>query len=242
MKYHTHRAVLAASATLLFSVASLVHAHEAGDFILRSGIVGASLSSETITASDSLTDNFGNPIGSIGSRLKKNDVQAGLNLTYMVTDHVGIEFMLTSQFSHKVTAYATVGSLTDSIGIGKIKQLPLSLNAVFYPMDKQSAFQPYVGAGINYTFADLKLNPGFNDFLVGIGGEPVTAGDLKRAVGIKNRFGWNVAVGADYSLTKNWLINANVRYVRTNNKAGDEEGIHMAKGTTYYMLGLGYKF
>jgi len=231
-----YSALAASIASLVFCAAP--QAHEAGDVIVRLGVVGASLSSETISGSDEYDGS--DPVETYSNKLKKNNVQAGLNLTYMATDHVGVEFMLTTPFKHKVTGH------DDYIGysgqLGKVKQMPLSLNAVYYPMDKQSAFQPYVGAGINYTFASYKTHGAWNAAILAAGEETVPDSEVEDEAGIKNRFGWNVAVGVDYSLSKTWLLNANVRYVRTNNKAGNEEGVHMAKATTYYMVGVGYKF
>jgi len=206
--------------------------------MLRTGIVGARLTSETISGYEE--ENNGGVIETFSTNLKKSNVQTGLNLTYMATDHVGVEFMLTSPFSHKVTGHDSV--LPFAGQYGKIKQMPLSLTAVYYPLDKQSTFQPYVGAGINYTFASFKLNGAWNDARVAAGEDAVTAGEIEDALGVKNRLGFNVVLGADVSLTKNWLLNVHVRYVRTNNKAGDDEGVHMAKGTIYTMLGVGYKF
>ena len=34
---------------------------------------------------------------------------------------------------------------------GSIKHLPPTLSVIYYPLDKTSAFQPYVGAGVNHT-------------------------------------------------------------------------------------------
>ncbi len=36
--------------------------------------------------------------------------------------------------------------------LGSLNQLPPTLSLVYYPLDPKSAFQPYVGAGINYTW------------------------------------------------------------------------------------------
>ena len=36
--------------------------------------------------------------------------------------------------------------------LGTLKHLPPTLSVVYYPLDNKSAFQPYVGAGINYTW------------------------------------------------------------------------------------------
>jgi len=236
--FAVRQSVLAAAlAALSLGAIPAAHAHEAGDLIVRSGVVGARLVSETMSFYEE--DTFGGTTDIYSGKLKKNNFQAGLSATYMVTDNVGVEFMLTSQFSHKFTGrdddYGFAGEY------GKVKQLPLTLSALYFPMEKRAAFQPYVGGGINYTLASFKVNGAYNDAAVAAGDPPFTDGEIEDAFGIKNRFGLNLVVGADYNLTRNWLLNAQVRYAWTPGNKGTE-GAHMAKGTVYYMAGIGYKF
>jgi len=238
MKHAVRYTVIAAAVSALgLTALPAVQAHEAGDIIVRTGAVGARLMSETMSFYEE--DTFGGVTDIYSGKLKKNNVQAALSATYMVTDNVGVEFMLTSPFSHKFTGrddeYGFVGQY------GKVKQLPLTLNALYFPMEKRAAFQPYVGGGINYTLASFKINGAYNDAAVAAGDPPLTDGEVEDAYGIKNRFGLNLIVGADYSLTKNWLLNAQMRYAYTPGNKGTD-GEHMAKGTLYYMVGIGYKF
>jgi len=236
MKHAVRQTVIAAAVSALgLTALPVVQAHEAGDVILRTGVVGARLMSETISfyEEDSFTGNV------YSAKLKKNNFQAALSATYMVTDQVGVEFMLTSPFSHKVTGQNADYNYAGQYG--KVKQLPLTLSALYFPMDKRAAFQPYVGGGINYTLASFKVNGAYSDAAVAAGEPPITSGEIESEVGIKNRFGLNAVVGADYSLTRNWLLNAQVRYAYTPGNKGTD-GDHMAKGTLYYMIGAGYKF
>jgi len=236
MKHAVRYTVLSAAVSALgLTALPVVQAHEAGDVIVRTGAVGARLMSETISFYEVDPAN-----GDVYSgKLKKNNVQAGLSATYMVTDNVGVEFMLTSPFSHKLTGRDDDSGFVGQYG--KVKQLPLTLSALYFPMEKRATFQPYVGGGINYTLASIKINGAYNSALVAAGDPPVTDGEAEDAFGIKNRFGLNLVVGADYSLTKNWLLNAQIRYAWTPGNKGTE-GAHMAKGTVYYMAGIGYKF
>ncbi|MGY2437821.1 OmpW/AlkL family protein, partial [Escherichia coli] len=85
--------------------------------------------------------------------------------------------------------------------LGSVKHLPPTLSLVYYPLDSKSAFQPYVGAGINYTwFFDDKLSS-----------EAEGAGF--RGLDMKDSWGWAAQIGADYMLTDNLMINAQVRYI-----------------------------
>ncbi|MQT72096.1 outer membrane protein OmpW, partial [Pseudomonas sp. FSL R10-0071] len=70
---------------------------------------------------------------------------------YMITDHVGIELLAATPFEHDVKLKNT--GLPQANGkLGTLKHLPPTLSVVYYPLDSKSVFQPYVGAGINYTW------------------------------------------------------------------------------------------
>lgn len=177
-------------------------------------------------------------VGGAKSDLKAkadNDTQLGLNFQYMITDNFAIELLGATPFSHKLKLSG--GNSTGLAGahLGKIKHLPPTLSALWYPLDSSYELQPYIGLGVNYTFFfDEKLS-----------------GDAKKAgfhgLDLDNSWGWAAHVGADYSLDENWLINAQVRYIDIETKAKT----HLAntKVTAKYdldpwvvMFGVGYKF
>lgn len=94
-------------------------------------------------------------IGGAKSDLKAkadNDTQLGLNFQYMITDNLAVELLGATPFSHQVKLSG--GNATGLAGahLGKIKHLPPTLSALWYPFDSSCEFQPYVGLGINYTF------------------------------------------------------------------------------------------
>ena len=85
--------------------------------------------------------------------------------------------------------------------LGSLKHLPPTLSAVYYPLDKSSAFQPYVGVGINYTwFFDTELS---------------SEAEAKGFRGLDMKDSWGLAgqVGMDYMLTDSLMLNAQVRYI-----------------------------
>lgn len=75
-----------------------------------------------------------------------SDTQLGLNFAYMLTDQLGVELLAATPFSHDIGTKGLGG-----LKLGSVKHLPPTLSLVYYPLDSKSAFQPYVGAGINYT-------------------------------------------------------------------------------------------
>ncbi|WP_018652094.1 OmpW/AlkL family protein [Actinobacillus capsulatus] len=114
-------------------------AHQAGDVVVRAGVVRVNANSESTTKTPIQVD------------LKvKNNQQLGLTATYMFTDNVAIELLGATPFSHKINA--NVPAL--NLGLGRVaivKQLPPSLYAQYYFFNADSTVRPYVGAGLNYT-------------------------------------------------------------------------------------------
>ena len=173
-----------------------------------------------------------------GKATMSSDTQLGLNFAYMITDHVGIELLAATPFEHDVKLKGT-GLAAANGKLGSLKHLPPTLSVVYYPLDTKSAFQPYVGAGINYTWiydehvGSRASAEGFDNFKA------------------KNSWGMAWQLGADYMLTDNIMINAQARYIDIDTRATVENNA-VAPGTRakvnvdvdpwVYMVGLGYKF
>jgi len=231
-----NKSLLSASLFAIALAAPLAHAFDAGDIIVRAGAITvnpkASSSSVKVDQGPLAGTNLG------GKATMDSDTQLGLNFAYMVTNNVGIELLAASPFEHDVNLKGTgLGAANGKLGT--LKHLPPTLSVVYYPLDNKSAFQPYVGAGINYTWIyDEKLSNeaqanGFSNFKA------------------KNSWGMAFQVGADYMLTDNIMLNAQMRYIDINTRATVENDA-VAPGTRakvnvdvdpfVYMVGLGYKF
>src|SRR5690606_9764986 len=160
-----------------------------------------------------------------------SDTQLGLNFAYMLTDKLGIELLAATPFSHDIGTKGLGG-----LKLGSVKHLPPTLSAVYYPLDSKSAFQPYVGAGINYTW--------FFDESVSSDAKARGFDGMK----IKNSWGWAAQVGADYMLTDKLMLNAQIRYIDIDTTAyASHSTLGRAKVDVdveplVYMVGLGYKF
>lgn len=104
---------------------------------------------------------------------------------YFIRDNLGIELLAATPFSHDIT----LGGSTDA---GSVKHLPptLSLN---YHFPTNSAWKPYVGAGLNYTIFFDESSP---------------LGDLK----VDNSFGVALQAGLDYQVTQNGAVRLNLRW------------------------------
>src|SRR5690554_3834190 len=229
------RIKLLTSSILALSVAApTVLAHQAGDMIVRAGVVTVTTGESTSGVIVDGTTDLG------GEATLNNNTQLGLNFAYMVTNKVAVELLGARPFEHDVAIKGT-GAVDGALG--KVKHLPPTLSAVYFPMDAGSAFQPYVGVDVNYTwFFDEKVTSGAK---VGdnAAGFPLT--NLK----VKNSWGWAAQIGADYMLTDNIMLNGQIRYIDIDTEAT----VDVAGGAAHavvdvdikpvvYMVGLGYKF
>lgn len=227
------RTTLFATSLLALAIAApSVQAHQAGDIIVRAGAI--TVQTKENTSSIKLDRPASADLG--GKATLGNDTQLGLNFAYMLTDHFGVELLAASPFKHDVAIKGTAGGIADG-KLGSLKHLPPTLSAVFYPLDSKSAFQPYVGAGVTYTwFFDEKVGSsataaGFDNFRV------------------NNTWGWTAQVGADYMLTDNIMLNGQIRYIDidttayvNNNALGVRAKVNVEVEPLVYMVGLGYKF
>src|SRR5690554_2757478 len=233
------RTQLLASTILALSVAApSVMAHEAGDILVRAGVVTVTTSESTsgvvVDRSSVPTVPAGTNLG--GEATLNNNTQLGLNFAYMLTDKVAVELLAATPFEHDVAINGT-GAVDGSLG--KVKHLPPTLSAVYYPLESSSVFQPYVGVGVNYTW--------FFDEETTASAESNTPSltNLK----VKNSWGWAAQIGADYMLTENIMLNGQIRYIDIDTEAT----VDVAGGAAHavvdvdikpvvYMVGLGYKF
>lgn len=219
-----YKSLFTASLLALAIAAPVAQAHQAGDIIVRAGAITVD------PHEDSSNVKIGGVKAAGTAATLDSDTQLGLNFAYMLTDKLGIELLAATPFSHDVGTKGLGG-----LKLGSVKHLPPTLSLVYYPLDSKSAFQPYVGAGINYTwFFDDKLSS-----------EAEGAGF--RGLDMKDSWGWAAQIGADYMLTDNLMINAQVRYIDiettgTTYAGNTKVSVDVDIDPFVYMVGLGYKF
>lgn len=215
--------ILAASLLALAVASPAALAHKEGDIIVRAGAI-------TVDPHEDSGEIHAGGAAIPGTKATlDSDTQLGLNFAYMVTDHVGIELLAATPFSHDVGTKGLGG-----LKLGTIKHLPPTLSAVYYPLETGSAFQPYAGLGINYTwFFDTELTSEADATFDGL--------DMKDSWGLAYQ------VGADYMLTDNIMLNAQVRYIDidttgTTHLGATKVDVDVDVDPFVYMVGLGYKF
>ena len=202
-------------------------AYEAGDIILRAGI--ASVQPDEDSSALKLD---GVALAGTSAGVDNNE-QLGLTGTYMLTSNLGLGLLAATPFDHDIKANGLAGG-TDA---GSAKHLPPTLTLQYFPMDSASAFQPYVGIGVNYT---VFFSEDVDSDLEAILGK----GDLD----IDDSIGLAAQVGFDYAIDENWLLNASVWYIDIDTDAefkfdsGSRVKADVDIDPWVYMVGVGYKF
>jgi outer membrane protein len=127
-----------------------------------------------------------------------------LDISYYFTKNIAAELILAIGTRHDVSikgdSLATIGNQE----LGSVNVLPPTLTAQWHFMPDQT-FDPYLGAGLNYTHSfdhNLALSKG-----------PL-AGTAIRID--RNMFGFVAQAGIDINLKDGWLINADVKYITMN--------------------------
>jgi outer membrane protein len=220
------KSLLAFSILATALAAPLAHAYQAGDIILRAGAATVDPHED----SSALKLN-GATLG--GQATVDSNTQLGLTGTYMLSDNLGVGLLAATPFEHSVGVKGLGGLDGD---LADIKHLPPTLTLQYFPLDKSSRLQPYVGAGLNYTtFFDEDLT------------------SQREAQGFSNlelddSWGLALEAGVDYMLSDSLLLNASVWYLDIDTTATtDLAGAGQVKVDVdidpfVYMVGLGYKF
>ena len=181
-------------------------AYEKGDWLLRvgGGTVDPASDNGDIVSVDS------------GSALVFNG-------TYFFSPNLGLEVLAATPFSHDIKLAG------DGTKVGETKHLPptFSLN---YHFNTDSAFRPYVGAGLNYTLF-------FDESLTG----PLDGASLK----LDPSVGIAAQLGADFDISDSMFLNVAVRWISIETDAEIPEAdlaFPVEIDPIVYSVALGWRF
>lgn len=207
-------------AAAVMATTPAVQAFEAGDFILRAGVVHVAPDD----SSDSINGLDGNPLLGLNAKVAvDSNSQLGIRGTYMLNNSLGLGVLAATPFKHNISGSADIAGLGT---IGETKHLPPTITLQYYPMASSSALQPYAGVGVNYTtFFEEKS----------------ALGDLE----LDDSVGVAVEFGVDYMLSEQFGLNAAVWWADIDTEAeikGVTEKFDVQIDPMVYMVGFTYKF
>lgn len=195
-------------------------ATEAGDWIVRAGI------SDVVPKSSNGTIP-GDP-GDPSIRVDVDDAaMMTFDGTYMITDHFGVELLAALPFEHDI--YGKAEGISGKVKLASVKQLPPTLSAV-WRFNSDGQFQPYVGAGVNWTifFSEKEKGP-LNDPDVNL--------KLDDSVGLA------AVVGIDIALTDRMFLNGNIRWMDIDSdvKVNGEKVVTAKVDPLIYAINIGWR-
>ena len=221
---------LLAAGALLALVTSPALAYEAGTWVLRAGVGVVAPDSDNLVVDDGIDTITVNV---------DDGTSVTLMGTYMFSPNWGFDVLASWPFNHDINV-----SITDNVDpgfdpvsakIAETDHLPptFSLQYHFLP---DGTFQPYVGAGINWT---TFFNTDVEQALVDLGIEDID---------LEDSFGLALQVGADFMLGDRWLVNFDLRWIDIESDLeATALGVSGELGTVkidpwVYSLNLGYRF
>ncbi|MEZ5504391.1 MAG: OmpW family outer membrane protein [Halioglobus sp.] len=235
------KALTMAVAVALWGGSVLAQAYEQGDWILRAGA--------TTVDPDTKSNDINLPGGLVARADVDSDTQLGIIPAYMFADQWAIEVLAATPFKHNIKAKGEGAISGTSVDAGSTKQLPPTVSVQWYPRAGESGWQPYLGAGLNYT---VFFDESTDGQLVGLLGS-LTNGAVNDAdLNLENSFGYALQAGVDVPIDDHWAFNAGVWYIDIDTKAeitAKADGATAAKvkfdvqlDPWVYNVGIAYKF
>ncbi len=195
---------------------------EAGDFVVR--LRAAHVSPDEDSKLGSMTPSLG-----ANSKLEVDgNTIPEIDFSYYITKNIAAELILATGTRHDVKLNPGTGAA--SANLGSVNLLPPTLTLQWHFLPDQM-FDPYVGAGLNYTrFMDRKL------------GTPVP--DSGNITVDRNSWGGAVQAGFDVNLKDGWLINADVKkvWISTDVKLNGAKIDSLDIDPWIFGIGVGKKF
>jgi outer membrane protein len=185
---------------LTAGVAPMLAKAEAGDWVVRARAVNVS-PNEDSRLGQTVNKNVA-PVMSPGAELSvDNNIIPELDISYYITKNIAAELILALGTKHDVSIKSDALSYVGNQNLGSINALPPTLTLQWH-FNPDQTFDPYVGAGVNYTkMLDRNLR--------------FSSGALAGSkIKIENdSWGYALQAGLDINLKDGWLLNADVKYV-----------------------------
>jgi outer membrane protein len=174
---------------------------EAGDWVVRLRAVNVA-PNEDSKLGKTVNNLLGGPVMSPGAELAVSDkVIPELDISYYFTKNIAAELILAVGTRHNVSIHGDSAGTVNNQALGSVNLLPPTLTAQWH-FNPDQTFDPYIGAGINYT---IMLDRNLKGSAGAIAGNKIKIES--------DSWGPALQAGFDINLKDGWLINADVKYV-----------------------------
>lgn len=224
------------SSLLLATAFAPMWAHaEAGDWVVRIRTAYV-VPNEDSKLGKTVNKNVGN-VMTPGAELKvDNNLIPELDISYYFTKNIAAELILATGSKHDVSIKGDALTAVGNQQLGSVDALPPTLTVQWH-FNPDQTFDPYIGAGINYTIMlDRNLKVSKGDL----------AGTKIKVDG--DSWGYALQAGFDVNLKDGWLINADVKYITMDTTVKLKTGATWTKIDSLdidpwvFGIGIGKKF
>jgi len=188
-------------AAVLAAIAPTFAFAEAGDWVLRARAVNVA-PNEDSKLGKTVNNLLGIQAMSPGAELAVSDkVIPELDISYYFTKNIAAELILAVGTRHNVSIHGDNVGVVGNQALGSVNLLPPTLTAQWH-FNPDQTFDPYVGAGVNYT---IMLDRNLKGSAGAINGNKIKIES--------DSWGPALQAGFDINLKDGWLINADIKYV-----------------------------
>lgn len=174
---------------------------EAGDWVVRLRAVTVSPNEESRLGT-TVNELLGGTVMSPGAELSVSDnTIPEIDISYYFTKNIAAELILAVGTEHNVRITDDMLATIGNQPLGEVDLLPPTLTMQWH-FNPDEMFDPYVGAGINYTFMLDRYARGSRG---AINGNKIKID--------RDSWGYALQAGMDINLKDNWMINADLKYV-----------------------------
>ncbi len=197
---------------------------EAGDFLLRGRAIMVAPNEDSGTIQPA----FPNERVSIS-----NSIMPEVDVTYMVTDNIGVELIAATTRHDANGVTGTTGAIGE---LASAWALPPTLT-VQYHFAPRGHVRPYAGVGVNYT---IFWNEEASDAL------EAAVGPTR--VSFSDSAGWAVQAGVDIDISERLFLNLDVKYIdmdtnaRLRTTAAGTQSVRVSLDPFVFGIGIGTRF
>ncbi|OYY94373.1 MAG: hypothetical protein B7Y32_07975 [Methylophilales bacterium 16-45-7] len=174
---------------------------EQGDWVVRLRAVNVS-PNEDSKLGTTVNELLGGPVMTPGAELAVSDkVIPELDISYYFTKNIAAELILAVGTRHNVSIQGDSAGTVGNQALGSVNLLPPTLTAQWH-FNPDQTFDPYVGAGINYT---IMLDRNLKGSAGAISGNKIKIES--------DSWGPALQAGFDINLKDGWLINDNAVFL-----------------------------